>query len=422
MPTNIIVPELGESVIEATVAQWLKHEGDRVAAGDTVLELDTDKVTLEVAATQDGVLGHIQRQPGEPVKAGDLLGTIEDRGAAAAQSPAAGEPAKETGSAPQAAAEVQPEPARERERVTPVARRMAQEHAVNLGEVKPGDGGRVTKGDVQRYLDQGAAAPEAPAPAPAPAPKPAPPALPAAAPAPAPVPGDGREERKRMSLRRQTIARRLLEAQNTAAMLTTFNEVDMHAVMALRARRKESFKAKYGVSLGLSSFFVKAAVGALKAFPALNAEIQGNEIVLKHYYDIGIAVGAAEGLVVPVLRDAERMGFAQIERAVRDYAAQAEAGKLSIETLRGGTFTITNGGVFGSLLSTPILNPPQVGILGLHAIKDRPVVVEGEIRVRPMMYVALTYDHRIVDGREAVQFLVRIKELVEDPESLLLEG
>jgi 2-oxoglutarate dehydrogenase E2 component (dihydrolipoamide succinyltransferase) len=225
-----------------------------------------------------------------------------------------------------------------------------------------------------------------------------------------------------MSLRRQTIARRLLEAQNTAAMLTTFNEVDMHAVMALRARRKESFKAKYGVSLGLSSFFVKAAVGALKAFPPLNAEIQGNEIVIKHYYDIGIAVGAAEGLVVPVLRDAERLSFAQIERAVRDYAAQAEAGKLSIEALRGGTFTITNGGVFGSLLSTPILNPPQVGILGLHAIKDRPVVVEGEIRVRPMIYVALTYDHRIVDGREAVQFLVRIKELVEDPESLLLEG
>ncbi|MFN8464875.1 MAG: 2-oxoglutarate dehydrogenase complex dihydrolipoyllysine-residue succinyltransferase [Caldilineaceae bacterium] len=424
MSTNIVVPELGESVIEATVAQWLKHEGDRVAVGDTVLELDTDKVTLEVAATQDGVLGPIQRQPGEPVKAGDVLGTIENGIAAAAQAPAAREPAKEISSAPQPAAEEQPEPPRERERVTPVARRMAQEHAVDLGEVKPGDGGRVTKGDVQRYLEHGATAPEAPAtapvPAPAPATKPAPQGAPPAA--PAPMPSDGREERKRMSLRRQTIARRLLEAQSTAAMLTTFNEVDMHAVMALRARRKESFKAKYGVSLGLSSFFVKAAVGALKAFPELNAEIQGAEIVLKHYYDIGIAVGAAEGLVVPVLRDAERMSFAQIERAVRDYAAQAEAGKLSIEALRGGTFTITNGGVFGSLLSTPILNPPQVGILGLHAIKDRPVVVDGEIRVRPMMYVALTYDHRIVDGREAVQFLVRIKELVEDPESLLLEG
>ncbi len=427
MPTNIVVPELGESVIEATVAQWLKQEGDRVATGDTVLELDTDKVTLEVAATQDGVVGRIQRQPGEPVKAGDVLGTIDEAGTAEAAQPPAEKPAAEK-QAPEkpAAEEARRAPltsseelaeAPPRDRVTPVARRMAQEHAVDLGEVKAGDGGRVTKGDVQRYLEQGAPAPEAPAPE-ASAPKPAPPAAPPAPPAPV----DGREERKRMSLRRQTIARRLLEAQNTAAMLTTFNEVDMHAVMALRARRKESFKAKYGVNLGLSSFFVKAAVGALKAFPELNAEIQGTEIVLKRYYDIGIAVGAAEGLVVPVLRDAERMSFAQIERAVRDYAAQAEAGKLSIEALRGGTFTITNGGVFGSLLSTPILNPPQVGILGLHAIKDRPVVVEGEIRVRPMMYVALTYDHRIVDGREAVQFLVRIKELVEDPESLLLEG
>ncbi len=420
MSINIVVPELGESVIEATVAQWLKQEGDRVAAGDTVLELDTDKVTLEVAATQDGVVGRIQRQPGEPVKAGDVLGTIEAAGAATAK-PAAGQLlAEEARPAPQPAGEEKAEPAGQRERVTPVARRMAQEHAVDLGEVKAGDGARVTKGDVQRYLEQESAAPSAPAAAPAPKPSPA--APPTADPAAAPVVSDGREERKRMSLRRQTIARRLLEAQNTAAMLTTFNEVDMHAVMALRARRKESFKAKYGVNLGLSSFFVKAAVGALKAFPALKAESQGTGIVLKRYYDIGIAVGAAEGLVVPVLRDAERMSFAQVERAVRDYAAQAEAGKLSIEALRGGTFTITNGGVFGSLLSTPILNPPQVGILGLHAIKDRPVVVDGEIRVRPMMYVALTYDHRIVDGREAVQFLVRVKELVEDPESLLLEG
>jgi 2-oxoglutarate dehydrogenase E2 component (dihydrolipoamide succinyltransferase) len=433
MPTNIVVPELGESVIEATVAQWLKQEGDRVAAGETVLALDTDKVTLEVAATQDGVLAHIQRQPGEPVKVGDVLGTIE-----AAGEPRAGKqlPADKQTSAdkqPRDAAQIrsgeQPpnvepsEPAPAKERVTPVARRMAQEHAIDLGEVQASDGGRVTKGDVQRYLEQGAAVPAASAPA---EPEPTPP--PTGTPAPALTAAsptsttDGREERRRMSLRRQTIARRLLEAQSTAAMLTTFNEVDMQAVMALRARRKESFKAKYGVSLGLSSFFVKAAIGALKAFPQLNAEIQGNDIVLKHYYDIGIAVGAAEGLVVPVLRAAERMSFAEIERSVRDYAAQAEAGKLSIESLRGGTFTITNGGVFGSLLSTPILNPPQVGILGLHAIKDRPAVVAGEITVRPMMYVALTYDHRIVDGREAVQFLVRIKELVEDPESLLLEG
>jgi 2-oxoglutarate dehydrogenase E2 component (dihydrolipoamide succinyltransferase) len=381
MPTNIVVPELGESVIEATVAQWLKQEGERVAAGETVLALDTDKVTLEVAATQDGVLAHIQRQPGEPVKVGDVLGTIEEAGEPPAD--------KQMSAGKQPRSAEQPEPAPAKERATPVARRMAQEHAVDLGEVKTSDGGRVTKGDVQRYLEQEAAARSASAAAePTPAPPPGTPA-PTSAPAPAATlpasPSDGREERRRMSLRRQTIARRLLEAQSTAAMLTTFNEVDMHAVMALRARRKESFKAKYGVGLGLSSFFVKAAVGALKAFPQLNAEIQGNDIVLKHYYDIGIAVGAADGLVVPVLRAAERMSFAEIERSVRDYAAQAEAGKLSIESLRGGTFTITNGGVFGSLLSTPILNPPQVGILGLHAIKDRPTVVDGEISVRPMM-------------------------------------
>ena len=225
-----------------------------------------------------------------------------------------------------------------------------------------------------------------------------------------------------MTRRRQTIATRLVEAQQTAAMLTTFNEIDMSAVMALRARRKEAFKEKHGVSLGLSSFFVKATIGALKAFPRLNAEIQGNELVLKHYYDIGIAIGAEEGLVVPVLRDADRMSFAGIESQIRIYAQQSSDGTLSIESLRGGTFSITNGGVFGSMLSTPILNPPQVGILGLHAIKDRPAVVDGEITVRPMMYAALTYDHRIVDGREAVQFLVRVKDLVEDPETLLLEG
>ena len=225
-----------------------------------------------------------------------------------------------------------------------------------------------------------------------------------------------------MSRRRQTIARRLVEAQQTAAMLTTFNEIDMHGVMALRSRRKEAFKEKYGVSLGLSSFFVKATIGALKAFPRLNAEIQGNEMVLKHYYDIGIAIGAKEGLVVPVLRDADRMSFAEIEKQIREYATQSNEGKLSLESLMGGTFTITNGGVFGSMMSTPILNPPQVGVLGLHGIKDRPVIVDGEITVRPMMYVALTYDHRIVDGREAVQFLVRVKDLVEDPESLLIEG
>jgi len=225
-----------------------------------------------------------------------------------------------------------------------------------------------------------------------------------------------------MSRRRRTIAERLVEAQRTAAMLTTFNEIDMTAIMALRARRKEDFKARYGVSLGLTSFFVKAVIGALKQFPRLNAEIDGDEMVLKHYYDIGIAIGAEEGLIVPVLRDADRMSFAEIERKVREFVEQSQSGTLSLEDLRGGTFTITNGGVFGSLLSTPILNPPQVGILGLHKIEDRPVAVNGQVEIRPMMYVALSYDHRIVDGREAVQFLVRVKELAEDPETLLIEG
>lgn len=435
MTANIVVPELGESVIEAVVAQWLKQEGDRVAAGEPLLSLDTDKVTLEVAAAEDGILERIERRPGDSVKAGDVLGTISPAGAAPAgkqhddQAERREQEKQPTGDLPAGDFAVA------RERVTPVARRMAAEHAVDLGAVKPADGGRVTKDDVQRYLDQSAATPPVssqPEPAQASAQASAAAARPPAARAESgreagareggAREGGGREERRRMSLRRQTIARRLLEAQSSAAMLTTFNEVDMQAVMALRARRKETFKSKHGVSLGLSSFFVKAVVGALKTYPMLNAEIQGSEIILKHYYDIGIAVGAAEGLVVPVLRGSERMSFAEIERQVRDFAAQAEAGKLAIESLAGGTFTITNGGVFGSLLSTPILNPPQVGILGLHGIKDRPVVVDGQIAVRPMMYLALTYDQRIVDGREAVEFLVYIKELVEDPETLLLEG
>jgi 2-oxoglutarate dehydrogenase E2 component (dihydrolipoamide succinyltransferase) len=421
MAARIVVPDLGESVIEATVGEWQKKEGDRVSVGETVLILETDKVTLEVAAEKDGVLAKIERQPGDDVKVGDVLGVIEESttngdssdGADGAQ-PAKEQPAAED-TKKEPVAEKQPEAEQvadsdAKDRVTPVARRMAEEHEIDLSRVTPKDGGRVTKEDVQRYL-QGQ---EAPA-------KTEQEKQPAKPPAPAPQP-NGREDRKRMSRRRQTIARRLVEAQQTAAMLTTFNEVDMQAVMTLRARRKDSFKEKHGVSLGLSSFFVKAAIGALKMFPAINAEIQENEIVYKYYYDIGIAIGAEEGLVVPVLRDADRLSFAEIERGVREYAQQAADGKLSIESLRGGTFTITNGGVFGSMLSTPILNPPQVAILGLHAIKDRPVIIDGEIKVRPIMYVALTYDHRIVDGREAVQFLVRIKELIEDPETMLIEG
>jgi 2-oxoglutarate dehydrogenase E2 component (dihydrolipoamide succinyltransferase) len=301
-----------------------------------------------------------------------------------------------------------------------MARRLAQEHKLDLAEV-PRSGERITREDVEQYLDQmDSKAEEEPEPE-AKSEK----EKPARQAEPAPPSGGERtdqEERSRMSRRRQTIARRLVEAQQNAAMLTTFNEIDMSAVVELRQRRRDSFRERHGVKLGFMSFFVKAAVGALKQFPRLNAEIDGNEIVLKHYYDIGMAVGSEEGLVVPVLRDADRMSFAGIERAIEAYVDKVKEGSLSIEDLRGGTFTITNGGVFGSLLSTPILNPPQVGILGLHKIEKRPVVVDDEIVTRPMMYVALSYDHRIVDGREAVQFLVRIKELIEDPETLLLEG
>jgi 2-oxoglutarate dehydrogenase E2 component (dihydrolipoamide succinyltransferase) len=428
MSAKIVVPDLGESVIEATISEWLKNAGDKVTAGEAVVVLETDKVTLEVAAEAGGILARIERQSGEDVKVGDVLGIIEESVTNGASTDAAEGDQKQSKAVEKETTkqEAQPYPAEQslplpeaekiadsaKERVTPVARRMAQEKDIDLAQVTPKDGERVTKEDVQRYLEGR----EVPAQA-----KPTEPTTTARSLMPAPE-RNGREERRRMSRRRQTIARRLIEAQQAAAMLTTFNEIDMYAVMTLRARRKESFKEKYGVSLGLSSFFVKATIGALKAFPLLNGEIQGDEIVLKHYYDIGIAIGAEEGLVVPVLRAADHMSFAEIEHGVRDYAQQSADGKLSIEALRGGTFTITNGGIFGSMLSTPILNPPQVGILGLHAIKDRPVVLDGEIKVRPIMYVALTYDHRLIDGREAVQFLVRIKELIEDPETLLLEG
>ncbi len=422
MASQIVVPDLGESVLEATIARWLKQEGDRVSAGEPVLVLETDKVDLEVSADRDGVLARIERKEGEDVRVGDVLGIVEAADGATETQPAAQAQAAPAEAREAARSEVAPpDESPQEEKVTPVARRLAEEHQIDLKRVSPKTpGGRITKEDVERYLQSQTPAAKptaAPAPPPAPAPAPAP-----RVEAPATSDGAKREERIRMSRRRRTIAERLVEAQRTAAMLTTFNEIDMTNVMELRQRRKESFQQRYGVSLGLSSFFVKAAIGALKAFPRLNAEIQGDEIVLKHYYDIGVAIGASEGLVVPVLRDADRMSFAEIERQIKDFARQAEDNTLSLEALRGGTFTITNGGVFGSLLSTPILNPPQVGILGLHKIEQRPVALNGEVVIRPMMYVALSYDHRIVDGREAVQFLVRVKELVEDPEALLIEG
>jgi 2-oxoglutarate dehydrogenase E2 component (dihydrolipoamide succinyltransferase) len=431
---EILVPELGESIVEATVARWLKKEGDPVSVGEPVVELETDKVDLEVGAKEDGVLVQISHQEGDDVKVGETLGIIE-ASTQGTQEPSDGaQPAKEeekpAEKKPEGAAEpreqTQPENGSGAERVTPVARRLAQEQGVDLSQIEPsGPGERITKDDVQRYL---AHVKEAPAPAEvktaekkAPQPEPEKPeAAPQLAAEESYTPRG--EIRQRLSRRRRTIANRLVEAQRNAAMLTTFNDVDMSAVMEIRSRRKESFQERHSVKLGFMSFFVKASIGALKEFPRLNAEFQEDEIVLKQYYDIGIAIGAEEGLVVPVLRDADRMSFAEIENAIREYIDKSQQGNLSLEDLRGGTFTITNGGVFGSLLSTPILNPPQVGILGLHRIEERPVAVNGQVVIRPMMYLALSYDHRIVDGREAVQFLVRLKELIQDPETLLLEG
>ena len=440
MAIDITVPQLGESIVEATVVQWFKQEGDQVTTGEALLELETEKVTLEVNANDSGVLSRIERAAGEDVRIGDLLGVLDESGEAAGadssdsagSTDSKGAPADEPATADEpGSADEPPEPAREAsgqsvavsdDRVTPVARRMADEAGISLSDVEgTGMGGRIRREDVERAVAARAAEPTAPEAEPAAraaeltAPE-AEPTAPAADPA-----GDDREEIVPMSRRRRTIASRLVEAQQTAAMLTTFNEIDMSTVMTIRRRNREAFEERHGVRLGFMSFFVKAVIGALRDFPELNAEIRGDAIVRKHYYDIGIAVGAEDGLVVPVLRDADRMSFAEIERNIRQYAAKAGEGKLSLEDLRGGTFTITNGGVFGSMLSTPILNPPQVGILGLHRIDDRPVAVDGEVVIRPLMYVALSYDHRIIDGREAVQFLARVKSLIEVPAALLLE-
>ncbi|MEZ4505156.1 MAG: 2-oxoglutarate dehydrogenase complex dihydrolipoyllysine-residue succinyltransferase [Thermomicrobiales bacterium] len=437
MPVEIRVPPLGESLVDAVVGQWLKAEGDAVTRGETILELETDKVNLDVTADEDGVLSSIAHSEGDVVTVGEVLGTITagavaGNGASAQAVEEAPAPAPEPVVATAAAAAtpvpapapVEAAPAADGPgRAAPAVRRLAEEHNIDLNEVPgTGPGGRVTREDIlslaaARQVPATAPVPAAPA-APPPAPVAAKPAVPAA-----PHVEDARgEERIRMNRRRKTIANRLVEAQQTAAMLTTFNEIDMSAVMALRAERKDAFKEKFGVNLGFMSFFTKASVGALKAFPYVNAEIQGDEIVLKKYYDIGIAVGIDEGLVVPVVRDADRKSFAEIEKSIVDLATRARSGDLELSELMGGTFTITNGGIYGSLMSTPILNTPQVGILGMHAIQKRAVVVGDEIVIRPMMYVALSYDHRIVDGSTAVRFLVKIKELIEDPTSLLLEG
>jgi len=412
MATDIVVPTLGESVTEATVAQWLKKAGEAVAVDEPLVELETDKVTLEVNAASTGVLSEVLAKEGENVEVGAILGRIDESAKAAAtpaqkvpeKAPerAAEKAAEKPAAAPAPKAEAGPRP---EEALSPAVRKLIEESHLDSARIRgTGKDGRIVKEDVLKALESGAAAPAE-----------------AAVDVRAPAETTPREERVRMTRLRKRVAERLKEAQNTAAMLTTFNEVDMSAVMELRSTYRDSFEKRHGVRLGFMAFFTKAAIAALKELPAVNAEIDGDEIVYKNHYDIGIAVSAPQGLVVPVLRDADRLGFAEIEKSIAELGRKARDGKLSIEEMTGGTFTITNGGVFGSLLSTPILNPPQSGIMGLHKIEERPVAVNGEVRVRPMMYTALSYDHRIIDGREAVTFLVRVKAYIEDPQRLLLD-
>jgi len=443
MKSNIVVPALGESVMEARIAHWLKKEGDKIEVGDAVVELETEKVNVDVTAEIAGVLTKIMAHEEDTVHIGDAMGEIDGQATNGDERKVKGE---ETAQRQEVEAneaveehdkmrkyeghkqevEDQGSTTRASERATPVAKKVAEETGLKLSEVLgSGTGGRVTKHDVESFLESkktegtereietrkqaagegGNGKRE----------------IVRASHKPTIAEKGGHEERAKLSLRRKTIARRMLEAQQTTAMLTTFNEIDMSHAMEIRKKYKEQFKKKYGIGLGIVSFFVKASIAALKEFPRLNAEIDGDEIVYKHYYDIGIAIGAEEGLVVPVLRNADAMSFAEIEAGIKSFADRSQSGTLTLEDLRGGTFTITNGGVFGSLMSTPILNPPQVGILGLHKIAERPVAENGQIVVKPMMYVALTYDHRIVDGRESVQFLVKVRELVEDPAAMLLE-
>jgi 2-oxoglutarate dehydrogenase E2 component (dihydrolipoamide succinyltransferase) len=416
LATEIKVPTLGESVTSATVARWIKHAGEAVAADEPLVELETDKVTVEVNAPVAGVLTEIAVPEGAEVEVGALLGVVDPMGRQTVAGPAANPlpgvrpPPRPVGpvarpaepisppAQPAAASSLQPAP-------LPAAAKLMEERHVVPGEIGAGTGkdGRITKGDVLAFLNR-----------PGPAPTPAAPTAPRVA--------DAREERVRMTRLRRTIAARLKEAQNTAAMLTTFNEVDMSAVMALRNEYREAFEKKHsGVRLGFMSFFVRACVVALQEFPAVNAEIDGDDIVYKRFVNMGIAVGGPAGLVVPVVRDVDRMSFAEIERAVADFGRRARDSALKLEELTGGTFSLTNGGIYGSLMSTPILNPPQSAILGMHKIQERPVAIGGKVEIRPMMYLALSYDHRIVDGKEAVSFLVRVKEGVEDPRRLLLD-
>jgi 2-oxoglutarate dehydrogenase E2 component (dihydrolipoamide succinyltransferase) len=419
--TDIRVPTLGESVTEATIGKWFKQPGDAVAVDEPLVELETDKVTIEVPAPAAGVLSEIAAKNGDTVAVGALLGAITP-GSGAAAAPAApptaapaAASAAATPSAPPpvaAPAAAPPKVAAVDGPLAPSVRRLATESGVEPAAVAgTGKDGRVTKGDMLAAIERAAMSP-------VPVPQPA-----ASVQVRAPSPADdaAREERVRMTRLRQTIARRLKDAQNTAAMLTTFNEVDMATVMALRSHYRDLFEKKYGVKLGFMGFFVKACVQALKDVPAVNAEIDGSDIVYKNYYHVGIAVGTDKGLVVPVVRDCDRKSLAEIEKEIAGLGRRARDGQLKIEEMQGGTFTITNGGIYGSLMSTPILNAPQSGILGMHKIQDRPVAIAGKVEIRPMMYLALSYDHRVVDGREAVTFLVRVKELLEDPSRLVLD-
>jgi 2-oxoglutarate dehydrogenase E2 component (dihydrolipoamide succinyltransferase) len=404
MATEIRVPALGESVTEATIGRWFKKPGERVLADEPIVELETDKVTLEVNAPASGVLAEIIAKDGETVGAGALLGQIGDSAASAQPTPESKPETKPVPPPPAPPKAAAPEPAMP---ASPAAAKIAADHGLDAALVEgSGKRGQVLKGDVLDII----AKPPALAPVPVPALR-----------TPVPAVAEDREERVPMTRLRQTIARRLKDAQNTAAMLTTFNEADMSAVMALRARHKDSFEKKHGTKLGFMGFFVKACVGALKEVPSVNAEIDGADIIYKNYYHLGVAVGTDKGLVVPIVRDCDKLSVAGIETAITELGQRARAGQLKIDEMQGGTFTITNGGVYGSLMSTPILNAPQSGILGMHKIQERPVAVGGKIEIRPMMYLALTYDHRLVDGREAVTFLVRVKDALEDPARLVLD-
>jgi 2-oxoglutarate dehydrogenase E2 component (dihydrolipoamide succinyltransferase) len=405
MSIEVKVPQLPESVTDATLVAWHKKAGEAVGRDENLVDLETDKVVLEVPSPSAGVIKELKVQNGATVTSGQILAILEEGAAASA-------PAEKPQAAPAAEAKSNGGGAAAA-KLAPAAKRMVEEHKLDAGQIAgSGRDGRVTKGDVIQHISKKEAAP-------APAEKQAKPSAPAVQLPPAA--GARNEQRVPMTRLRARIAERLIQAQSTAAMLTTFNEVDLTAVNEIRARYKDKFEKTHGVKLGFMSFFVKAAIEALRKFPAVNASIDGNDIVYHEFYDVGVAVSTDRGLMVPVLRNAEHMSFAQVEVAVGAYAQKARDGSITLEELTGGTFTLTNGGVFGSLMSTPILNPPQVAILGMHKIQERPMVINGEIKIRPMMYLALTYDHRIVDGRESVQFLVAIKEALEDPARLLLQ-